>query len=134
MKKQMKKTTKILLLVVSGFILTIALFFTYLLWGMNRLIQTPIPTLNLMEVADGTYQGTYTNSRFTTKVQVEVVNHAIVQITILQQPKFLIEDDWLALQQRIVDEQSLAVDVISGGTATSNALLLAVYDALKPSE
>ncbi|RXI49547.1 flavocytochrome c [Clostridium tetani] len=84
----------------------------------------------------GTYVGTAKAHNGELKLEVIVDKESIKEIKILEHKESPgISDPALErIPKAIIDEQSLAVDTISGATVTSNAIILAVTKALKQSE
>jgi uncharacterized protein with FMN-binding domain len=97
----------------------------------------PIADIDFTQLKDGTFIGEYEGGIKkwrTNKVQVRVSSGKVTEIKILehkenQKPEFTDK-----LYGRVIDEQSLQVDVISGATLTSKAYLKSVEDALLEAE
>lgn len=87
----------------------------------------------LQNAEDGSYEGTSKGHGGDVKVTVEIKDHVIaaVQVTDHQETQGIADKPLEAIPQRIVDEQSLAVDTISGATETSMAILGGAEEALK---
>ena len=87
----------------------------------------------LQNAEDGSYEGTGKGHGGDVKVTVEIKDHVIaaVQVTDHQETQGIADKPLEAIPQRIVDEQSLAVDTISGATETSMAILGGAEEALK---
>ena len=96
----------------------------------NEMLKMPIGSLDLSEIRDGTYPGYYENYRWHCEVEVAVLSSRIDTIEVLRSAnggkKFYRE-----LISRVVEEQSLQVDAVSGGTITSITYLKAVENALQ---
>ena len=89
-----------------------------------------ITDVDLNTVQDGTYTGVYQNKILLAVVQVEVSNHEIISIEVLEH-----KDAYMQQARMIADDvvggQSLDVDAISGATLTSDTVLKAIEDALQ---
>jgi uncharacterized protein with FMN-binding domain len=93
----------------------------------------PIAVIDFTKLNDGTYIGEYEGGMKklrTNKVQVTVSSGKVTEIKILehkenQKPEFTDK-----LYGRVIEEQSLQVDTVSGATITSKAYLKSVEDAL----
>ncbi|MFA4905145.1 MAG: FMN-binding protein [Candidatus Margulisiibacteriota bacterium] len=86
--------------------------------------------VDLRKVMDGTYTGSAGNFVVTAKVEVEVKNHRIKKITILDQkcgPGYEARDT----VGRMLKAQSPKVDAVTGASSSSRTLMLAVDQALK---
>jgi uncharacterized protein with FMN-binding domain len=98
--------------------------------GLKETTELEIGTVDLTQIPDGTYTGSYEKSRFTTTVKVTVTDH---KISAIEAVKVQSGRDSLALELRenVLQQQAADVDVISGATASSNAYLKAVENALR---
>jgi uncharacterized protein with FMN-binding domain len=82
---------------------------------------------------DGTYRGSYSVEKTPVKVTLDVVvqNKNIIAINIIRHIRSPIGKKAEKITDVIIERQSLAVDVISGATASSKAILKAVENALQ---
>jgi len=86
-------------------------------------------SLDLSSALDGTYTGSEDGGIVKASVEVTVKDQVITQVTILThecgkgKPAEVIVKD-------IVEQNSLAVDAISGATFSSGVIKMAVYNAL----
>lgn len=87
----------------------------------------------LLNVEDGSYEGTGKGHGGDVKVTVEVKDHAITAVLVSehQETPGIADKPLEAVPQRIIDAQSLSVDTISGATETSMAILTGAEEALK---
>lgn len=83
----------------------------------------------LATLADGTYTGECSNGLVQVKVAVEVQDHAIAAIQLLEHRNG-IGQAAEALPAAVVDAQSLTVDAVAGATASSGTILKAIENAL----
>lgn len=96
---------------------------------MEHLMQTSIQSLNLNELADGTYHGEVKTIPIHVRVEVVVQNQQIIDIVIVQhrsgqgEPADVIIED-------ILFNQTLEVDLIAGATYSSQAIIVAIQRAL----
>ena len=93
--------------------------------------KMPIHEVELTKVKDGIHRGDFSYGNFTHQVQVAVQDHEIKHIAILKNRS---ESEHAKKAEGVVDKilkaQSLRVDVITGATTTSKALLKAIENAL----
>ncbi len=89
-----------------------------------------IETIDLNTVADGEYIGICQNKILFVVVKVEVKDHEITGIEVLEH-----KASYMGQAKQIADdvlsEQSLDVDAISGATLTSDTVMKAIENALK---
>ena len=83
--------------------------------------------------SDGIYRGTYDLSGTPVKVTLDVAvqNENITGINIIKHACSPIGKKAEKIIERIIEEQSLDIDVISGATGSSKAILKAVENALQ---
>jgi len=83
--------------------------------------------------SDGTYRGSYDLSGTPVKVTLDVTiqRGTISGINIVQHFCSPIGKKAEKIVERVIEEQSLSIDAISGATASSKAILKAVEDALR---
>jgi len=81
---------------------------------------------------DGVYTGTAEGFGAPVKVEVTVANGAISQVVVLENDEtpFIAENAIKQVPEAIVASQSWEVDVVSGATYTSKAIMAAVEAAL----
>jgi len=91
---------------------------------------TTIENVDLLQVKDGIYQGECDFDLVRALVSVQVNDQQIVTINLLQH-----DNGWGKKAEVIVDrikqQQSLEVDVVTGATASSKAILKATERALR---
>ena len=124
-------------LYVLGFlVLALGVGFLFAIRGLKETLGLKINHVDLSGVSDGTYQGEYEAGRFKLTVQVTVKNGSIAKVDIMDFDKSgdvgkkIWESVYGPTIDRIVESQSPNVDIMSGATATTKALLKAVENAL----
>ena len=124
----MKKVVKIiagigllLVLIVGG-----AVF--YFTRGLEEGREVTIEEVELAELEDGTYTGRYEFRRWTNEVEVEISDNEITNIMLIE--GFDQEDLREEIYQRVIDQQSVTVDTVSGATTSSKSYLKAIEQAL----
>ena len=100
----------------------------------NENAEEPQPSwgFDLSTVSDGTYEGTGTGFRGTTKVSVVIENGAITDVKVNSyedDSEFFTRAEGVVIRE-IIDSQSLEVDTVSGATFSSNSIIEAVSNAL----
>lgn len=98
---------------------------------LNEVRNAEIKDIDLDNVADGSYVGEFSYSRTTCKVEVVVVGHRIETINILDNGSTDYAKKAEAVTEKVITEQKTNIDVVSGATTTSKALLKAVEIALE---
>jgi uncharacterized protein with FMN-binding domain len=84
------------------------------------------------DLADGVYEGRYSNSFNSAVVRVAVADNRIEKVELVKHrasSRGRTAND--VIPQRIVEEQSTKVDAVSGATNSSRVIMNAVEDALK---
>ena len=127
-----KKSTilfSIMFLLLAGFVLGI-LYLKSVADYRQAVRETTFEDINISDIPDGVYVGEYDVDFIYAKVEVTVQNGEITNINILEHRH---ERGKTAevITDRIVDEQKIDVDAISGATNSSTVIKKAVENALK---
>ena len=119
------------LLIAAGllfiFILAVSAFFIN---GLSAGTNVTLDGVNLVDIPDGSYVGTYNFKRWSNAVMVHVSNHKITAIETEKDMLIPVPDCSAQIFYRVITSQDTMVDAISGATVSSNAYLKAVEDAL----
>ncbi len=130
----MKKTAKLLLIVLGGAVLFVALaiggFALVMFNGMDATQRLSIGAVDASGLADGAYVGGYDAGRFANRVSITVSNGKITGIDVMKTVQFEQPELTKALVDRVITSQNTDVDVQSGATLTSKAYLASIEDAL----
>ncbi len=92
--------------------------------------ETTFEEINILDISDGVYIGEYDVNFIYAKVEVTVQNGEITNINILEHRNERGKAAE-AITNKIVDEQKIDVDAISGATNSSTVIKKAVENALK---
>ncbi len=130
----MKKKHIYRLIVLLLFILLITVSINRILANseanLEALHDMEIENIDLTQISDGTYEGRFSVFPVNVDVNVTVSNHQITMIEIIRHrtgrgtPAEIIKD-------RVIEAQSLDVDIVSGATYSSKIILKSIEDALK---
>ncbi len=130
----MTKKMKVIVLLV---LLAIVIGGGYGLYTMQRtkkyrqaVKETVVHEVDLSQIEDGRYTGSHDVDMINAKVQVEVEDHKIKNIQLLEHKN----DRGKAAEQivpEMVSQQKIKVDAISGATNSSKVIQKAVENALK---
>lgn len=97
--------------------------------NLSALKDLPLERIDLMQTKDGIYTGSYAAFPVEAEVQVELENHKIVSVTLLEHRHGQGANAEI-LPEIVVQAQSLDVDLVAGATYSSKVILKAVEDAL----
>ena len=127
----MKKRYRVGLVIVAVFAIAIAGVLIRLGVMSSRLDASfqDVADFSLEGVPDGTHSGEFKDFLVAVELTVTVAGERITEIEILRQesgPGY----DAAGITDRIITEQSPRVDVISGATGSSKAIMIAVTRAL----
>ena len=131
MKK--KKVLKIVFIIVFVIILSGIGVVNYLNKNLEQLTTTEISDIDLSTLKNGVYEGSFKVLPVSVKVEVTIDNKEITKIDIIDhsngqgKPAEIITD-------RVIEAQSLDVDIISGATYSSVVILKAIEDAISDSK
>lgn len=125
------KKYMILSAAMAVFLVAVLLFVAFMLTHVRtiELKENDYAALDLAQVEDGSYYGEEAAGLIKVKLEVTVKNNTISEITINsnRQAKGKAAE---AIIFDIIEENSLAVDAISGATSSSEVIKAAVYNAL----
>lgn len=88
-----------------------------------------INEVDLKNVADGTYEGSYSLAPIDITLKVTIKDHKYDAIEILEDSSFK-KGTADSVCKNVVEKQTLLVDAVSGATASSKAALKAIEEAL----
>ena len=89
-----------------------------------------IQDIDLSNVPDGTYEGSYDADLIQVKVAVEVKDHSITNIELLQHENGK-GGPGEAVIPEVIETQSLEVDTVSGATNSSKVILKSIEIAIE---
>ncbi len=129
MKKKGMIFTVVFIIIFSIIFLIGIKYFQKIERYKNQVEQITINEIDLSNIEDGTYYGSYNTIFVSAKVEVIVKDHKILDIKIIEhingkgKPAETIIND-------VIKEQKLKVDIVSGATASSKVILKAIEEAL----
>ena len=94
-----------------------------------RYNELVIRDVDLQNIADGVYAGSFKGGRFSNSLAVTVRDHTIVDIKRLK-PSMPQEYVRQKIYAKVMEKQSLQIDTVSGATVTTLATLKAIENAL----
>ena len=134
----MRISKKKMVLFISMFLLLVGF-----VWGIlylksvadykKAVKETAFEDIHISDIPDGVYVGEYDVDFIYAKVEVTVQNGEITNINILEH-RHDRGKAAEAISNKIVDEQKIDVDAISGATNSSTVIKKAVENALKSSK
>jgi uncharacterized protein with FMN-binding domain len=119
----------IILIAVIGIAVMAVTIFTTADKNLKIIMETTINEVDLSKIEDGVYTGSFGAIPVTAEVQVTVSNHKITDIKILKHDNGQ-GSAAEVLPDKVVEAQSLKVDLISGATYSSKVILKAIENAL----
>ncbi len=121
--------SKVIILLSAAVLAAVCLGVVRMAKYMKNVRGLTIGRIDLSTLHDGTYRGTFDLELVKTEVDVVVQNHRIQKIDIIQHENGR-GNKAEAIADRVLARQQLDVDVVSGATASSKALLKAIENAL----
>ena len=118
--------------IIGGILLAVLIVGLALLFFVTRGLEEGkalvINDVNIQSLEDGIYQGEHEAGRWTNIVQVEVMDGEILSIQLLD--GFEMKKVKEEIYGKVMEHQSVEVDVASGATVSSKAYLKAIENAL----
>ncbi len=124
-----KKVLIGLVVVVLVLVVAFRVVFSKLESNLEELNSLAIADVDLNTIEDGTYEGSYGSFPVSAIVEVTVKNHEITDIKLTDHSNGQGQPAEV-LPERVVEAQSLEVDVISGATYSSRVILKAIENSL----
>ncbi len=115
---------------IIWFFLTFCLLTSCNTEEINRVRNMTINDIKLDTISDGVYHGNFTYGGFTYVTETVVKNHKIENINVIQNRKSKFAKKAEGVIPKILQGQTLKVDVVSGATTTSKAILKAIENSL----
>lgn len=125
------KKLALVFILVTGIVVSANCFWSSRFKEMKSVRAMPIETVDLASVQDGTFQGDFSYGGFTYEVAVAVKDHRIETIDILKNRDTKHAKQAEGVVPKVLSAQTVNVDVVTGATTTSKALLKAIENALK---
>ena len=100
----------------------------------KRIRELQLPDIDLSEIEDGTYTGQFIHHNNVYESQVIMKGHRIDDIQVLQWEGDKYDQKALEIMQRVIEKQSLQVDVVTEATKSSKLYLITIYNALSGQE
>jgi len=121
---------KVLMWIVIVLVIISGIAVMFMTKGMGAVKKVELKELNLSGIPDGTYEGHFDGARWTNTLKVTVADEKITAITIISPPSYVEDDFSNKLINSVLAKQSLDIDVVSGATVTTKAMLKAIENAL----
>lgn len=122
---------KTIIMIVLPLVIVGIGFITFHSISLNKIRNMPIGSVDLTKVNDGIYKGEAAAGSYIYKVEVDVKDHKIVNIKDVGNRKSTYVAYAEGVFPKIIKEQKVNVDAVTGATTTSKAFMKAVENALK---
>ena len=122
---------KMILLVLGVLIVALSGGMGYITHGLGETEGLVINEVDFSSIPDGVYQGEFKGYRWSNKVEVVVESGRVKDIEMVEKQRFHLDRPVEQIISRIIEHQTLPVDVVTGATATSKAIMKSVENALK---
>ncbi len=100
----------------------------------QKIRKLQLPDIDLSEIEDGRYIGRFTHHDNLYETEVIMKGHRIRNIHILQSEGDRYDQNALVVIQRVIEQQSLRVDIVTGATKSSKLYLITIYNAISGEE
>ncbi len=128
MNKRAKIIAAIACVVLVFVVVGVSIYSSRLKEYRTKVDAIEIGGVDLTQVPDGTYRGASDAVFVSAEVEVTVENHRIVDIQL--QHKHGRGEDAEVIPDRVIEAQSLEVELITGATASSKVILDAIKNSL----
>lgn len=123
-----KKHHRVIFAIIGALLLLGLARYASIVYSLEDLVEAELGELDLSEHRDGYYKGVYRDGRWSSIVEVSVEDGRISEVYFTDKVK---DKDVIAdiIARRVIESQSLDVEVVSGATASSNVYLKAIEEA-----
>ena len=129
----MKKKSAIMLIIVLLFVFTIFMVISKIMSdierNMDELSSMEILDVDIAKIPDGLYTGKYKVFPIDVEVVATVTDHRIIQIDLIKHTNGQ-GSPAEVIPERVIEAQSLKVDIVTGATYSSKVILKALENAL----
>ena len=132
MKKKQLIILAVLMIVIVGGYLGVKSY-NDLKTYRKQVADITVSNVNVSEIADGTYTGSYDVLWVAAEVKVTVKNHKIEEIELVKHENGRGASAEI-IPGKVVEAQSLEVDIVSGATSCSKVILKAIENALNSAQ
>ncbi|KUO69329.1 MAG: FMN-binding protein [Clostridia bacterium BRH_c25] len=132
MKKKQLIILAVLMIVIVGGYLGVKSY-NDLKTYRKQVADITVSNVNVSEIADGTYTGSYDVLWVAAEVKVTVKNHKIEEIELVKHENGRGASAEI-IPGKVVEAQSLEVDIVSGATSSSKVILKAIENALNSAQ
>lgn len=128
---KIKSFFKVILSIFIVAIIIIGGGVVYLKNGLETGNELIINNVNIASLSDGSYNGKYDGGRWSNEVSIAIKNHKITKIDVIKDVVFKKPEVTEEILNKVIKNQNINVDVVSGATVTSKAYLKSIENALK---
>jgi uncharacterized protein with FMN-binding domain len=128
MKKKHVAILTVLILII-GVVLAAAGVKSYLEANLEQLVDLTIPDVDLTKLENGVYTGSYKAFPVAAEVRVTINDHKITGIELVKHDNGQGAPAEV-IPKKVVEAQTLDVDIVSGATYSSKVILKAIENAL----
>ena len=125
----MSKKRKIILWVLLGLVIIIIGMVSWAAVDPIRYRNLAVNNVSFENLPDGVYAGSFKGGRFSHSVEVTIKDNRIVDIRKIK-PSKPAEKLYRQIYDKVIEEQSLTIDAVSGASVTNNTALKAIENAL----
>ena len=125
----MKRWKKVLTVIIAVFVIISLAGLFFATRGLDEGKQVSINDADLSKLDDGVYRGVFDQGRWANQVEIRVENHKMTDIK--KTEGFEHKEAMASIHARVLENQTLLVDVVSGATVSSKAYLKAIENALQ---
>ena len=129
MKKKVIIFLSAALIFIIGIVIAVFLAFSGFEKNLEELKKIPISDVDLTQISDGTYRGSYSHTPVSAEVEVTVKDYKITKIDIISHDNGFGKKAE-AITDEVVEKGTLKVDAVSGATHSSLVILKAIENAL----
>lgn len=102
--------------------------------GLKKVKNLPLADIDISSLADGVYEGSYSGYRWDNTVRVTVKDGKITDFEVVKEKMTNSSQIINGIREKLIAQQNLQIDAVSGASVNTRAYLKAIEDALKKAQ
>lgn len=122
------KVILIIVLIIVGLAGIMLIFATR---GLKKVKTLPVEDIDFSTIPDGVYSGSFTGYRWSNTVKVTVQDGRVTDFEVVEEKMQGGEAIADGVREKLLSQQNLSIDTVSGASVNTRAYLKAIEGALK---
>lgn len=102
--------------------------------GLKKVKNLPLADIDISSIPDGVYEGSYSGYRWDNTVKVTVKEGKITDFEVVKEKMTNSPQIVNGIKEKLIAQQDLHIDAVSGASVNTRAYLKAIEDALQKAQ